>query len=326
MQSNSSHFYMNLFKSYRHRNTCIFLSICHSYRMFNIWRHLFWTFAVLCTPHTTFAETEARYLLGNIPTGSQQPAKAVGQYARGCLAGGAELPETGETWQAMRLSRVRNWAHPNTIDYIKRITKKVAQKTDWPGLYIGDMSQPRGGPMISGHASHQTGLDVDIWMLKPKSLNLTIAQRENLSSISVRAKDQRDINGNWTKSHMEVLKIAASDPVVARIFVTPPAKIWMCDNATGDRKWLRKIRPWWGHHYHFHVRLNCPKNDPHCEEQHLIPTGTGCNADLQWWITTALEPPPPKDPNAKPKPKKKHPRQFVMADLPQQCQNVLQSQ
>lgn len=281
--------------------------------------------ACLVGASACFAETEARYLLGGKKTGSQQKAAAIGEYSRGCLSGGVELPETGPTWQAMRLSRGRNWAHPDTIDYVRRVSAKVAQTTSWKGLYVGDMSQPRGGPMISGHASHQSGIDMDVWMLPPKKLNLSKKARENLSSISVRSANQKNVNKNWTKEHMEVLKIAASDPSTARIFVTPPAKIWMCKNAKGDRRWLRKIRPWWGHHYHFHVRLKCPKGSNRCKEQDPIPAGTGCNKDLNWWVTEALEP-PKTDPNApKPKPKK-HPRQYLMSDLPKACSRVLRSE
>ena len=189
-------------------------------------RQLIWASLIaLVLSGPSAAETEARYLLGNKPTASQQKPSAVGEYSRGCMAGGEELAETGPTWQAMRLSRNRNWALPETIEYVKRISSKVAEQTSWPGLYVGDMSQARGGPMISGHASHQTGLDIDVWMLPPKSLKLSRNARENISSISIRSSDQRSVNGNWTADHMEVLKIAASDPAVARIFVAAPAKI-----------------------------------------------------------------------------------------------------
>ncbi len=165
------------------------------------------------------------------------------------------------------------------------------------------------------------GLDIDIWMLPPKRLDLSAAERENLSSISMRRDNGAYVNANWTPQHHNVLKAAASDPRVARIFVFPGAKVQMCNDEKGDRKWLRKIRPWWGHHYHFHVRLNCPKGARGCVEQNPPPAGDGC-ADAEQWVHDILNPPPP-DPNAKPaKPR----RQLEMADLPQQCVNVLQSQ
>src|SRR6201990_2759550 len=86
---------------------------------------------------------------------------AIGYYPRGCLQGGVELPTTGPTWQVMRLSRNRNWGHPRLIKFLERLSAHAA-KVGWPGLLVGDMSQPRGGPMITGHASHQVGLDADI--------------------------------------------------------------------------------------------------------------------------------------------------------------------
>ena len=262
----------------------------------------------------------AKDLFGYMPTGSQQSPQPFGGYARGCQAGAVQLPETGPYWQAMRLSRNRNWAQPVTIDYVTDLAEKVARQTSWAGLYIGDMSQPRGGPMLSGHSSHQTGLDIDIWMLPPRRLNLSEAERESISSISMRRASGAFTNDNWTEEHMEVLKLAASDPRVARIFVFPGAKVAMCEWATGDRSWLRKIRPWWGHHYHFHVRLNCPAGSPGCEDQPPPPPGDGC-AEAQGWVDRILNPPPP-DPNATPKP----PRgPLTMAQLPGQCLAVLES-
>ncbi len=83
--------------------------------------------------------------------------------------------------------------------------------------------------MLSGHQSHQLGLDVDIWMLKPDRLNLTRRERENLSSISIRSSDQTRVNQNFTYGHIALLRAAAEDPAVDRIFVTPPAKIAMCN-------------------------------------------------------------------------------------------------
>nr|WP_246002415.1 penicillin-insensitive murein endopeptidase [Pacificibacter maritimus] len=256
-------------------------------------------------------------------SGSKQADESFGSYAKGCLAGAKQLPETGPTWQAMRLSRNRNWGQPILIDYLQDLSRKAAQQPGWNGLYIGDMSQPRGGPMLSGHASHQIGLDADIWMLPPDRLDLTASERENLSSISMRKSAGAFVNDRWTKQHHNILKAAASDPRVARIFVFPGAKVQMCNDETGDRAWLNKIRPWYGHHYHFHVRLKCPTGDKSCVDQVPPPSGDGC-ADAQSWVNNILNPPPPKprDPNA-PKPKPSAP--ISLATLPAQCTSVLSS-
>ncbi len=262
----------------------------------------------------------AKLLFGPVQTPSQQASEAFGSYSKGCLAGAVQLPETGPTWQAMRLSRNRNWGQPVLVDFLKDLSVKAARQPGWEGLYIGDMSQPRGGPMSSGHASHQIGLDADIWMLPPTRLNLSASERESLSSISMRRSAGAYVNDSWTRQHHEVIKAAASDPRVARIFVFPGAKVQMCKDETGDKSWLRKVRPWWGHHYHFHVRLNCPKGDRSCVDQAPPPAGDGC-ADAQDWVNNILNPPPP-NPNAQPA-KPKPP--ITLATLPAQCSSVLSS-
>jgi len=114
----------------------------------------------------------AKQVFGYIPDGSNQSPEAIGGYAKGCQAGAVQLAETGPTWQAMRLSRNRNWGQPELVDYVQDLSRFAATQPGWDGLYVGDLSQPRGGPMLTGHASHQIGLDADIWMLPPDRLNL----------------------------------------------------------------------------------------------------------------------------------------------------------
>lgn len=266
----------------------------------------------------------AKQLFGAAQNPSEQPAAALGSYSRGCMAGGAQLAETGPHWQAMRLSRNRNWAHPVTISFLQRLAKFAATQPGWEGLYIGDLSQPRGGPMLTGHVSHQIGLDADIWMLPPKTLKLSRLQRENISSISMQRNKGAYVNDEWTKGHMEILKAAASDPAVARIFVFAGAKVQMCKDATGDRRWLRKIRPWYGHHYHFHIRLLCPDGSKGCVNQTPPPPGDGCD-QAQEWVDNILNPPPPQPPDADAPPPQRR-GEYVLADLPAQCASVLSSQ
>ena len=274
----------------------------------------------LLMPVVSLGEPEARQLFGKKRDASNQTSYAHGSYSKGCLAGGEQLAQTGETWQAMRLSRNRNWGHPAVIDYIKGLSKKAAKLPGWNGLYIGDISQPRGGPMLSGHRSHQIGLDVDIWLRIAKDLTLSRQTREEISSTSLRRNNGAFVNDKWTRSHHDLIKAAASDRRVARIFLFPGAKVQMCKDENGDRAWLRKVRPWWGHHYHFHVRLKCPLGMTGCKDQAPPPAGDGCN-EAQGWVDRILNPPPP-NPNA-PKPKPR--REYVMSDLPRQCAKVLTS-
>lgn len=273
----------------------------------------------------------AKDLFGAQKSASQQEAQPIGTYARGCGAGMIELPESGPTWQAMRLSRNRNWGQPELVQYLIDLSAAASQ-VGWAGLYIGDMSQPRGGPMTTGHASHQIGLDADIWMLPPKRLTLSRQERETIRSISIRTEDQTRVNGNWTAAHQALLRLAASDPRVDRIFVAAAAKIAMCKTATrADKAWLQKIRPLYGHNTHFHVRLKCPPGARGCETQkptvaELSKGGDGCDETLNWWVTTYLEElrNPPKPPK-KTGPRPKTAREYTMADLPKACSGVLAS-
>ena len=278
------------------------------------------------------AEKLANQLFGAKDLPSAQDAMPIGSYAKGCGAGLVELPETGPTWQAMRLSRNRNFGQPAMIQFLMDLSQTARDIGFGQGLYIGDISQPRGGPMTSGHASHQIGLDADIWMLPPRSLSLSEDERENISSIPVRSADQKSVTDNWTKVHRELLKQAASDPRVDRIFVAAAVKIEICKTAKAkDKKWLQKIRPVAGHDTHFHVRLKCPKGAKLCETQtptvnELSKNGDGCDATLMWWVTDFLDPPKSngkKKPKEDDAPRKKTPREFTMADLPKQCQGVL---
>ena len=283
--------------------------------------------AVLAGPAS--AQQLANQLFGAKDTPSAQPPMPIGSYARGCGAGMVQLPETGPTWQAMRLSRNRNWGQPVLVSYLEDLGAK-AKQAGWAGIYVGDMGQPRGGPMTSGHASHQIGLDVDIWTLPPRRLNLSRADRETISSISVRTDDQLSVNGNWTPSHAAVLRAAASDPRVDRIFVAAAIKLELCKTATRrDRDWLQKIRPEAGHQDHFHIRLKCPPGATLCKTQtptvkDLSKGGDGCDETLNWWVTDYLHPPKVVKPTKPTKPVR-GPRQFTMADLPSQCVAVLSS-
>lgn len=267
------------------------------------------------------AEQAAKTLFGAARQGSAQKPASFGSYAKGCVAGAVQLPPNGPTWQAMRLSRNRNWGHPELVDFVQDLSRKAARQKGWKGLYIGDMSQPRGGPMLSGHRSHQIGLDVDIWMRPPKTLALSVNDREHISSISTRRAKGAYVNDSWTRQHHNILKAAAKDPRVARIFVFPGAKVQMCKDEKGNRAWLRKIRPWWGHHYHFHVRLSCPKGARGCVNQAPPPKGDGCK-DAEQWVRDILNPPKPKPKPTKPvKPR----GPITLSDLPGQCASVLSS-
>ena len=112
-----------------------------------------------------------------------------------------------------------------------------------PVLLVGDMAQPRGGPMITGHSSHQIGLDADVWLTPMPNHILTSEEREDISATSM-LKDPFTVDpAKWTPLHTKLIKRAASYPQVSRIFVHPAIKKALCQQAGKDRAWLGKVRP-----------------------------------------------------------------------------------
>ena len=158
-------------------------------------------------------------------------------------------------------------AIPTLIALVERLAIEAQAEDGWNGLLVGDLAQPRGGPMLSGHASHQVGLDADVWLTAMPDRTLSRKERETINATVV-VKDRKSIDKKvWTESHARLIKRAASYPEVARIFVHPPIKAELCKWATGDRSWLAKVRPYFGHNYHFHIRINCPKGSTTCKNQ-----------------------------------------------------------
>ncbi len=259
----------------------------------------------------------AKELFARKTTPLPGPARSIGPYADGCLAGAAALPITGPTWQVMRVSRNRYWGNPSLVAFIERLAEQ-AKKVGWNGLLIGDMSQPRGGPLLTGHSSHQVGLDVDIWFTPMPDHELSPEQREFDMAVNMVAKDRPDVDPKvWTHERTAVVRAAAQDPVVTRIFVNPTIKKAMCREAGPDRSWLAKVRPWWGHDEHFHIRIACPSDSPQCKPQPPTAAGDGCGHELDSWLKESIVHPPAT--GAKPK------HNFTLAAMPKECRKVVEA-
>jgi penicillin-insensitive murein endopeptidase len=251
----------------------------------------------------------AKVLFGREATPASGAAQAIGAYERGCLSGALALPADGPNWQVMRPSRNRAWGHPVLIALLERLAAKLPAEAGWPGLLVGDIAQPRGGPMLTGHGSHQIGLDADLWLTPMPARRLSASERDEISAINMVAADGMDVDAAWMPQHRRLLETVAREPQVARIFVNPAIKRALCREAGSDRAWLTKIRPWWGHNYHFHIRLACPRGEPNCREQALPPPGDGCGKELDWWFTEEALHPAPAPPR----------KPMRLADLPPAC-------
>ncbi|MEQ1559123.1 MAG: penicillin-insensitive murein endopeptidase [Methyloglobulus sp.] len=238
--------------------------------------------------------------------------ESIGSYTSGCIRGAAALPQNGTGYQVMRLSRNRYFGHPDLVQFIRNLGKH-AQNQHLGTLLIGDMGQARGGPTLTGHRSHQTGLDVDIWYLLDKEAEkrpLSFSEREQWNAPSVLTVSSNGVNpAQWTSANEKVLEAAALMPEVDRIFVNAQIKKTLCERKTAH-DWLQKIRPWFAHADHFHVRLKCPSASHSCDKQEPVPAGDGCGADLAWWFTEDAKKPSKKTPSKPPV-------------LPEQCTTVL---
>ena len=212
----------------------------------------------------------------------------------------------------MRLSRAPNFGHPKLVAWIQALAAG-ARDDGWPGLLIGDMALPRGGPMLTGHASHQLGLEADIWLTPaPAQRPLTTAEREEMPPTDMVQPDLLEVNAGFTPAHAALLRRAALMPEVERIFVNAAIKQAACRGTTGERGWLRKLRPWPGHTYHFHVALKCP--DAGCADRNPVPSGDGCGGELAHWFREEV-----RFPKRDPRP----PKILRLNDLPQACRKVL---
>ncbi|MFC5760134.1 penicillin-insensitive murein endopeptidase [Rhizobium sp. GCM10022189] len=264
----------------------------------------------------------AKAIFGAVKLPTQGPAQPIGFYAKGCMTGAEALPADGPTWQAMRLSRNRRWGNPAMIALLEKFSQDAHDRIGWPGILVGDIAQPRGGPMFNGHASHQIGLDADVWLTPMPSRRMSYEERESLPFTTMLQKDKfLTVDPRvWSQQRAQLLMLAASYPQVERIFVNPAIKKKMCDTWTGDRTNLGKLRPEYGHDSHFHIRLKCPPGAKGCTPQAPVAAGDGCDKSLAWWFTKEpwAAPKPPK-PGAPPKP----PREVMVSDLPKACSAVV---
>jgi penicillin-insensitive murein DD-endopeptidase len=220
--------------------------------------------------------------------------RAIGTYAAGCIQGAVALPAEGPGFQTMRRSRHRFFGHPLLIRYLQELGAAAAQQ-NLGVLSIGDLGQARGGPMPNGHRSHQNGLDADVWFWLPLDrMVLQVTERETIGAPAMLTPDGRSLDvQQWSYRQADVLRLAVGFDVVARIFVNPVIKRALCEQFPGA-PWLQKLRPWWGHDDHFHVRLRCPAGDNACQDQELLPAGQGCGAELAWWFSEEARQPRPR--------------------------------
>jgi len=233
---------------------------------------------------------------------SPGPSDAIGSAANGCLGGAVPLPAQGPGYVSIRRERNRYYGHPELLAFVRHLGAVLSRHTS-EVMMVGDLSQPRGGLMSSSHRSHQNGLDVDIWFSLAASATAAIRHYpEGRDPRSMVSRGALHLSPAWGADQWLLLETAAEDPRVDRIFVNPVIKRALCKSASGSRSWLHKIRPWWGHEAHFHVRVHCPKGNPNCHAQAPVPPGDGCGRQLAWWFTPEARTPSKRKTGPHPEP------------------------
>ncbi len=230
-----------------------------------------------------------------------QQLRVVGAANAGCIDGAEELPMRGEGFVALHRQEGQFWGHPEAIAGIETLAREASQ-AGLGEIYVGDISPRHGGPQPGAHASHQRGIDVDIWLAAGPRARLSDAATATTTPPSVVRADGLDVDPTrFTPAIERLIRLATGLPLVDRVLVNPAIKAHLCRIAGTDRGWLHRLRPWWGHAAHMHVSFHCPADQPGCVQMPPPPPGDGCDATLDWWFSAEARTPKPARPAAPPK-------------------------
>jgi penicillin-insensitive murein endopeptidase len=235
--------------------------------------------------------------------------RAIGQPSAGCVQGAVALPLHGPGWIVVHPERHRDFGLPVLLTYLRNLASQARREHLGP-LGVGDLGQPRGGPTPTGHRSHQNGLDVDLWYGPP--VKASSPGQAPVAPVMVDLRTTKLLPA-WNGRVARLIETAAADPAVDRIFVHPVVKRTLCKDKDRAGPWLQRVRPWQGHHDHFHVRLRCPTDSPDCKAPQPLPAGNGCDASLDWWFSE----------DARSSAGKRGPASEKPQPLPESCEAIL---
>lgn len=203
-----------------------------------------------------------------------------GFYSRGRLVSADLLPPDGFGFVKIHRPRNRGFGSFDLVQVLRETARQMQEL--FPSIdrvQIGDMSAEHGG-FISGHASHQNGLDADVAFLR---LNRTEQDPESTSGFHESfvhngfLTPNFDLARNWAYA-----KLLVATGRVQRVFVNEVVKRGLCAYVAAqggletERETLRRLRVIRGHTDHFHVRVTCPAQSPDCAPQEEVPADPGC--------------------------------------------------
>jgi len=169
-------------------------------------------------------------------------SRALGTPTAGRLRHGVQLPREGRhffTWDPVRrTSPNRSWRRHGTDGLVRTVRRVLADHREGgrrrPRVGVGDLSRPHGGDFgirwgIVGHASHQNGLDVDVYYPR--------RDRVERPPASVRQIDRRlaqDLVDRFVHAGAQ------------KVFIGPSTRL------TGPREVVQVVP---NHDNHLHVRI-----------------------------------------------------------------------
>jgi penicillin-insensitive murein endopeptidase len=210
--------------------------------------------------------------------GLSEPAgQAIGFYSNGRLHAASSLAMDGPGYMHFNVERNRHYGTAGLITLLESAAAEIREKRpEGERLQIGDIAAEHGG-VVSGHVSHQNGLDADLIYFRLDHLEAW-ASGDHFVTPKGTLSDNFD-----TERNFELIHILVASGRVNRIFMDPVIKKGFCSyaaahggiNSAADT--LRRMSPYPNHQDHMHVRLTCPPTSPQCQAQTPeVPAGDGC--------------------------------------------------
>lgn len=221
--------------------------------------------------------------------GSGVPNQAIGQHDGGRLSTPSQLPRQGPGFIARPGRAEKSYGTDLMIGLLTAASAQVEQVVpNKSPLVVSNISKKTGGRLCNGkscHASHQTGLDVDVAFPSHKSVRDLWSACNSRGSNCVKGVS-KDFDAQRFWLFAKQATCADKNPVIA-IFVDTAIKEHMCDWARNQGenlsdpnscafKALRAMKYEPGHHNHFHMRLKCPGNRDCRNATVSLGRGTGC--------------------------------------------------
>ena len=245
-------------------------------------------------------KTPAKELFGRRPTaGAARGARRSASTPKAASPARVALPINGQTWQVMRLSRNRNWGHPTLVEFLEQLGREGHQ---------GRLARAAGRRHVA--AARRPDADRPCQPSgRPRRRHLADADARPRAD-AARARGNVGHHGGRPRTARTSIRRSGRRRMPRSSRRRPRTRRSSASSSMRRSRRRSAARPapiapgcarcgrYWGHDYHFHIRMRCPADSPDCKPQEPVPAGDGCGKELDWWFTDAVlhpkPPPPPK--------------------------------